>query len=124
MPSEKRPNKAREIAEKKKIALDYYRGLPVYKYAAQAAGTSIETLTRWRNEDPEFDRQLEEAGSSFYGRQARRLKPEFMVERLDKEVWSPPKQEVGVTVDAVGEILKGFGIDATREAPPTTTTTS
>lgn len=105
--------KAEDIAEKKEAILLYFRTLPVYKYAAHSVGISQSTLERWREDDTEFDDKLKEAASSFYAAKSRQAKAEFVLERLDKEVWAPPKQEQEIQVNVIHAILDKYS--GTRE---------
>lgn len=96
--------------EKKKLVVEYFRSLPVLKHAAAHAKISRETLDRWRKADPEFETELQLAAATFFNMKAKKAKPEFLLERLDKESFSPPTQKHEVDGDAIGKILEGFGL--------------
>ncbi len=87
---------AEKHAEQKKIIIDYFRALPVYKHAANAAGITDDTLKKWRDEDPEFSAQLKKAESEFYGSKVKKARPEFLLERLDRETFGQ-KEETNTT---------------------------
>ncbi len=73
------------IAEGKKRAVEYYGAMPIYKYAAAFAGVDEDTLAVWRKDDKEFSDRLQMAKSEFIRKHGGKAKPEFLLERLDKE---------------------------------------
>lgn len=85
------------MAEQKRKAIEYYEAMPVYKYAAAFAGISKDTLEDWRKADPDFSAALEKGKAEFFRKHGKRAKPEFLMERLDKEVFRESK-EVEVTL--------------------------
>lgn len=102
-------SKAENIAEKKKEVVLYYASMPVYKYAAHSVGISEKTLERWRADDPSFDDSLNQARSTFFNKLGKRMKPEFMAERLDREVWA--LQTGGDEgYDVIGRLLESYGV--------------
>lgn len=101
---------AEKQAAQKKAVVEYFRSLPVLKHAAASAHISRETLDRWRKSDPEFEAELLEASATFFNMKGKKARPEFMLERLDKETFSPPTQKHDIAGDAVGKILEGFGL--------------
>lgn len=91
----KRPNKAAEIARLKELYIEYYSDVPVQKYAAMAIGRDEDTIVLWRKADPEFSGRVEMARAFWVRKKATRVKAEFALERLEKEVWSERKELTG-----------------------------
>lgn len=85
------PKADARIAEQKVKAVEYYEAMPVYKYAAAFAGVSDDTLQIWRKNDPEFSADLQKAKAEFFRRHGKKAKSEFLMERLDKEVFRESK---------------------------------
>lgn len=79
------------IEAKKQIALEYYATVPIFKYAAHAAGVTEDTLLNWRKNDSDFSDKLLQARSQFLQGRLNQTKPEFPLERLFPEF--KPKQE-------------------------------
>lgn len=84
-----------EKNEKKKIILEYLESVPVYKWAAKIAMINQDTLKDWRKEDQEFSEQCEAKISEFVRKTAKKAKPEFQLERLLREDFSPRHELVG-----------------------------
>lgn len=101
-------------AEQKKTAIEYYRSLPVFKYAAQAAGISEDTLRNWRNDDADFSAHLNQAKAEFIKITSKRAKPEFLLERLDRETFGDNKT-LNVKTGYVDSILEGYDLEVRRD---------
>jgi len=71
--------------EQKARAVEYYREIPILKHAAAFAGFSQDTMTDWIKADPKFSDDLQQAKSEFIRRHGKKARPEFLLERLDKE---------------------------------------
>jgi len=99
-------------AEKKRLqekAIASHRELPVYKYTAMAIGVHIETLINWRKEDSKFSNQLQEARVEWVKKKAHKARAEFTLERLEREVFAPPTQEIEVKGEtAVDKIIDAY----------------
>lgn len=106
---------AEKIAELKQKYVEYFRDVPVQKYAAMSIGRDQTTIIRWREEDEEFANLVEEARADWVRKNTLKARAEFALERLERDVFSPPKQEVETThrVDPIADILKKF--DITKE---------
>jgi hypothetical protein len=65
-----------------------------YRIVARAIGRDEDTLIDWRKKDPEFSERLEEARFRFLNKQIRKAKPEFLLERLEPEIF---KQRTDIT---------------------------
>lgn len=89
---------AEKQAEQKQRVVDYFKALPVYKYAAMSAGISVDTLKDWRDKDKDFSDELQKAESEFYGSKVKKARPEFLLERLDKETFGLKTDESPVNV--------------------------
>lgn len=103
-------SKAEDIAQKKKDLVEYFRSFPVYKYAAASVRISEDTLKRWRDDDQDFADSLEEARSAYFNIMQGKARPEFLLERLDRDTFRPPKQEVEHGIDGVSILLEKYGI--------------
>lgn len=74
---------AKEITEKKKNFLAYYRQLPVQKLGAQFVGVHENTITNWKKDDQDFYDQIEMAASQWALDNAMAVKSkEWLLERL------------------------------------------
>lgn len=96
-------------AEQKAKAVLYYADIPVLKHAAAFAGVDEKTIHRWREDDPEFASQLQEAKSTFVRKYGKKARPEFMLERLDPEHFRETK--VIEVVNPIQMMIKKFGLD-------------
>lgn len=95
---------------KKQAIIDYMKILPVKKYAAANAGINEDTLLLWLKKDKEFSDKVQESQSEFFRDKSKRAKPEFLLERLDRETFGD-KKTLDVNVNPVDELLKAYGID-------------
>lgn len=73
-----------------------------YKLIGRAVGLTDETLKAWRDDDPEFSHQIEQARTRFLSKQMRKARPEFLLERLDPEIF---KQRTESDLTSGGEKL-------------------
>lgn len=108
--------------EKKQLILEYFSDVPIYRYAAMYAGINEDTLASWRKADPDFSERLEEEKSKWVRKKVLELKADWALERLEREIFAPPKQEsIVTTVDPVMILLQKFGvmeaIEGERKAP-------
>lgn len=96
--------------EKKAAIVAYFEDVPVYRYAAMHVGINEDTLILWRNEDSEFSERLDFAKTKWVSSKVKKAKVEFALERLEREVFAPPKQEHQIMGDPVKELLKAYGV--------------
>lgn len=66
-----------------------------YKLIARAAGITDDTLKKYRDEDSEFSEQLEQARTRFIRKNMKNAKPEFLLERLEPELFKERKEWEG-----------------------------
>lgn len=101
-----------DIQEAKEKAILNAPSLYFYKLIAQSIGRNEDTLNRWRNEDPEFADNLDQARNAFIRAQMGKARPEFLLERTERELFSPPKQEVEHSgeVNPIRVLLEAYGI--------------
>lgn len=91
-------SKAKQAREAKKlIVIEYLSKLPVYKWAAAAAGISKDTLEDWRKEDQEFSARCESAKAEAIKGLGRRATPDFILKNVDPETFKD-KKEMEVTL--------------------------
>jgi hypothetical protein len=84
MPSVKGQSKA-DIAALKLKFLDYYREVPIQKYAAQWIRRDENTISLWKADDADFRDAIKEMEALFVSKNLMRTKSEFRLERLLKE---------------------------------------
>ena len=87
-----------EIDRLKEEYVWYFKQLPVQRLAAKFIGRNEDTIIRWKKADPAFAEQVSMAESEWARTKAAKVRPEFLLERIMKETFSPPKQEVEVTI--------------------------
>lgn len=79
------------VHDPKELFIEYYRKMPMIKYAAKHAGIHRATAHRWLDEDDKdnydatFATRVGEAEASFVAKQMARVKPEFPLERIFKD---------------------------------------
>lgn len=97
MPAPKKGSPAWEKRERQRTdLLIWSENLYAYKLAARAVGLTDETFKAWRDKDPDFSAEVEQARTRFLNKQVRKAKPEFLLERLEPEQF---KQRMDVTSD-------------------------
>lgn len=80
-----------------------------YKWIAASVGIAEKTLERWRNDDKDFDGQLDQARSDFIRENLKRARPDFKLETADREIFGK-QQKIELGKDPVAEILKAVGL--------------
>lgn len=88
-----------EIATLKRVAIASAEAVYHYRLISRSISRSEDTLADWRKDDPEFSRELEEARFRFLNKQVKRAKPEFLLERLEPDVF---KQRTETKFDGDG----------------------
>lgn len=96
---------AERMIGQKERAIEYYGAMPIYKYAAAFAGITEDTMNTWRHNDRDFSDNLQKAKAEFIRRHGKRAKPEFLLERLDKQNFKETR-ELEVTLPT--PILQGI----------------
>ncbi|MBM4644781.1 hypothetical protein GS464_29575 [Rhodococcus hoagii] len=109
MATKKRPDQTGEekIAELKVVAIAAAEVVYHYKIVANSIGYSEDGLKVWRENDKDFSDKLEQARSRFLSKQIKKAKPEFLLERLEPEVFKR-REEQDVTVTMPKPILGGL----------------
>lgn len=77
-----------------------------YKLIAKAVGIDEDTLRKYRETDTEFSAELEQARSRFLNKRIRQAKPEFLLERLEPEIFKQ-RTESDIKVELPRPILGG-----------------
>lgn len=72
--------------------IEYFRDVPVQKYAAMYIGRTEQTIINWLKADMDFFNRVQEARAEWVKRKAVKVKAEFALERLEKEIWSERKE--------------------------------
>lgn len=63
-----------------------------YKLIARASGVSEDQLKRYRTDDKDFADELEQARTRFINKNMKRARPEFLLERLEPELFKERKE--------------------------------
>lgn len=95
--------------ELKKRAIEVAPQIYHYKWIAASIGIDEKTLQRYREADPDFDGQLNQARSDFISRNMRKAKPDFLLQTADRETFGERKK-LDVSIDPVSKILEGYGL--------------
>lgn len=77
---------------KQSIVIEYLRKLPIYKWAAAAAGISEDTLRNWRDDDEVFSALCETAKAEAIEKLGRRATPDFMLKNVDPQTFKDKKE--------------------------------
>ncbi|EKD43527.1 MAG: hypothetical protein ACD_72C00242G0005 [uncultured bacterium] len=86
--------KQQNLSKEKTKFLEYYRHLPIQKFAAEAIGRSEDTICDWKNKDPNFANHLGRAKSAWVLEKAEKVKSaEWLLERIVSEYF---KEKIGV----------------------------
>ena len=83
----------KDIKTLKQEYVDYYKDVPVQKYAAMAVGRDEDTIIRWRNLDPVFADAVQRSKAEWVRRKMLAVKAEFALERIEKDIFTP-KEEI------------------------------
>lgn len=94
------------IATLKQLYIEYYRDVPVKRFAAQFIGKDEETVRAWTENDPEFKAQVSEAESQNVKKIIPKTKPEWRLERTFPDVFGEKKQDQNINI-LVQPILGG-----------------
>lgn len=84
-----------DIVRLKDEYVEYYTDVPVQKYAAMAIGRTEETVIEWRASDPDFSNRVEKARAAWVKKKAAKVKAEFALERLEKDIWAQRTELTG-----------------------------
>lgn len=98
--------------------VEYFRDVPVQKYAAMYIGRTEQTIINWLKEDEDFFNRVQEARADWVKRKAGKVRAEFALERLEKEIWSERK-EVTVDIDPRKKILEKYLGEDVRQTEET-----
>lgn len=87
--------KTAKFKELKDKYLEYYRQLPVQKLAAASIGKDEDTIIRWKKDDTDFADYVSEARAQWALKNVKGVRSkEWLLERVIKDHFNPPKQEV------------------------------
>lgn len=108
-----------KIAELKRKYIEYYKELPVQKYAAMYVGRDEETIINWRKDDLDFSNQVDLARAEWVRKKANKAKVEFALERLEKQIFKETKE---VELTTPQPILGGISVRSdnsdNQDSPP------
>lgn len=76
------------IASLKQEYVEYFRDVPVQKYAAEYIGRDEDTIIRWKKVDKKFADAVQRAHSEWVRKTFIKTKAEFALERLEKSLFS------------------------------------
>ena len=100
---------AEKIALTKTEALIHAESFYHYKLIARASGISDDQLKRYREDDTAFADSLEQARTRFLNKNMRRAKPEFLLERLEPELFKQ-RTESDTNITLPTPILGGLSV--------------
>lgn len=100
---------AEDIAQAKELAILSAESLYNYKLIARSVGRDEDTLAIWRNEDEDFSDRLEIARTEFIKKHMKKARPDFLLERLEKEIFAQ-KVEVDPGTNAIKALLEAYGV--------------
>ena len=101
-----RKNDAKTIAKLKAKFLEYYRQLPIQKYARQWIGRDDDTISKWKKLDPQFAEDIDSANSAWTLENAEKVKnKEFLLERIQHQEFMERKQEDHGVTDELSQAL-------------------
>lgn len=72
----------------KKEFVEYYKDVPVQKYAAMFIGRDEDTVIRWKGKDQEFADAVRRAKADWVRKKVIATKAEFALEKLAKELFN------------------------------------
>ena len=100
-----------DIAKLKQEYIEYYEEVPVQKYAAMAIGRTEETIINWRRDDEDFSNQVDQAKAKWVKKNVAKSKAEFALERLERDIFAPPKQQLEHSgSDPIKILVEKYGI--------------
>jgi len=113
-PEYSRKNDPETVKRLKVAFIEYYRKLPIQKYARQWIARDEDTISRWKKEDKEFADQIDMANSAWTQENASMVKNrEFLLERIQHQDFMEHKQqdngvtdELSKAMDRLAEVLK------------------
>lgn len=115
MPAPKPGSPAYEKRQKQRAdAIIWAAQLYHFKLISRAVGVDEDTLLNWRTTDSDFSVQLEQARTEFLRRNMKKARPEFLLERLDPEIFKERKD-----ITSGDEPLKGATIVFEDDPSPT-----
>lgn len=94
--------------------VDYYRDVPVQKYAAMYIGRDEDTIIRWRNQDKSFADRVNQSKAEWIRKRLIASKAEFALERLAKEVFS--ERVLVEPINPIRLILEKYGLTDVENA--------
>lgn len=86
-----------DTKQAKAIAIGVAEQVYHYKLIARSVNRDEDTLLNWRKNDPVFSDRLQEARTRFLHKKMKIAKPEFLLERLEPEIFGAPKSDNSVT---------------------------
>lgn len=110
----------KRIRELKAKFIQYFRQLPHHGLAAAYIGRTNDTISAWKRQDPEFSEAVDRAKAEFAMENVVQVKnKEWVLERLLRGEFSPPKQVHELQYNPQTEILRVLEIveHGTSEVP-------
>lgn len=84
---------AKDIEDAKGIAIAAAEAVYHYKLIARSVNRDEDTLIKWRKADPDFADRLEQGRLRFIKKNVAIAKPEFLLERLEPELFKERKEQ-------------------------------
>jgi len=83
------------IAQLKEDFLNYYREVPIQKYAAQYIKRDEHTISQWKKDDPAFRHAIDQMESIFLQKNLLKSNAEWKLERMFKKEFSQRTEITG-----------------------------
>lgn len=85
-------NDTKELFDLKNEFIEYYKIMPIKKYAAYSIGRSQDTIRLWEKDDYDFSYRVKKTKADYLKGKAKNLRPEFIIPLLFREL--TPRQEI------------------------------
>lgn len=108
----------KKIEVLKNIAIAAAESVYNYKLIARSIGRDEDTLIKWRAADTDFADKLEEARVRFLEKNIRASRPEFLLERLEPDIFKERKHVEGDQTITIVTRKHGEQPKATEDAKP------
>lgn len=86
---------AKRIKELKEKAILNATSFYHYKLICRSIGVDEDTMLIWRKKDKDFSDKIEIARAEFISKHMKAAKPEFLLERLEKDIFAERKELTG-----------------------------
>lgn len=97
------------FTELKRKYIEYFKDVPVQKYAAMAIARDEDTIIRWKKNDKQFADAVQRAKAEWIRKKVIATKAEYALDRIEKSFFSSAISESTInTYSETKEKLKAF----------------